>query len=110
MNKTSLTAVWTPKAFEADPAHALNPPVAGNVWYQVAGPLLASRWNKLNTGVLVDKIFFKCTAVFCTLPDEFASCEDVSLNEFTRFTTLLNQGHFVFEMFRTYQYVNISVY
>ena len=78
VDRTTLEAVWLTKSFEADPVHAINPPVEGNVWYQIAGPIIAARWNKINVGVLQQKIFFKCTVEFCTLEDEFANCEDVS--------------------------------
>ena len=79
VDSSTLEAIWTPKSFEADPDHVANPPVAGNIWYQVAGPILAARWNKLNAGVVERKIFFKCTVLFCTVPDEFDNCVDVSI-------------------------------
>lgn len=39
----------------------------GGEWCINAGPMSLSRWNLVNTGAVVEKVFFQCVVEFCTI-------------------------------------------
>ena len=79
VDPATLSAVYLTKSFEAQASHVFNPPVAGNIWYQVSGAILAAKWNLFDDAAAeANKVFFKCTVVLCTAEADLAQCSDVS--------------------------------